>query len=85
MGTGCQVQFVALSTLNVTSATDPRGRCLGSCEPQATPVSLMGDIRAPFSTGNILVDPTSIIGLRWRVPISCGVAARIDDIKFVNP
>jgi cytochrome c peroxidase len=85
MGTGCQVQFAAISTLNVTSAADPRGRCQGLCEPPAMLISLMGNIHVPFSQGDSLVDPTSIIGVRWRVPRSCGVAARIDDITFVNP
>jgi cytochrome c peroxidase len=84
---GCQVDFSVISRPSVTSAEDPRGICtLASCDPPGTSISLSGTLHVPFSAGpSPFVDPTSVIGLRWRVPSSCGIAVTIDDIVFGNP
>ena len=31
------------------------------------------------------IDPASIIGVEWRVPVACNLTVTIDDISFVNP
>jgi hypothetical protein len=47
---------------------------------------VLGGVQSvPFAAGSTpTIDPRFIIGVRWRVPDSCGVAATIDDIQFVN-
>ena len=82
----CQVQFSVISRRSISRTQDPRGVCPTSCDPPTTLITLDGVLHVPFTGGpSPFVDPTSIIGLRWRVPDSCGIAVSIDDIMFVNP
>jgi hypothetical protein len=80
-----QVQFTVISRPSVSRTEDPRGLCPTSCDPPPTLTPLLGAVHVPFTGGpSPFVDPASIIGLRWRVPDSSGIAVTIDDIVFVN-
>jgi hypothetical protein len=80
-----QIQFTVISRPSVSRTEDPRGLCPTSCDPPPTLTPLLGAVHVPFTGGpSPFVDPASIIGLRWRVPDSSGIAVTIDDIMFVN-
>jgi len=85
-GPACQLEFSTMSRPSVTSAQDPRGTCaLASCDPPPASIVLSGPLRVPIPLASLFFDPPSVIGIRWRVPSSCGIAVTIDDILFVNP
>jgi hypothetical protein len=45
------------------------------------PITGSGTVMEPLpSTGS-----TSIIGVQWRVPVSCGAGLAIDDVAFAPP
>jgi cytochrome c peroxidase len=82
----CQVELSVLSRPNVTSAQDPRGMCpVAPCDPPPTSIVLSGPVHVPVPIASTMFDPRSVIGLRWRVPSTCGIAVTIDDVTFVNP
>jgi cytochrome c peroxidase len=74
--------FGVMSKQFVGAAEDPRGTCLTNCTPPLTSIYASGATVVPFSAE---IDPTSIVGIQWRVPVSCGARLTIDDIGFVTP
>ncbi len=87
----CPVDVAVTSRQNVRPTDDPRGTCsAASCEPPFTSIAQSGTVTAAFSGGGFpggpspLVDPSALIGIQWRVPVSCGARLSIDDIIFVT-
>ena len=96
----CDVQFGVTSRPSTTSTDDPRGFCAAasSCDPPLTTLGpSSGVFRIAFSGGSVppmasgpfvtsvFIEPASIIGVEWRVPVTCNLTVTIDDISFVNP
>jgi cytochrome c peroxidase len=95
----CQIWFGVTSRPSASPSDDVRGVCPApSCDPPLTAVASSGGVfRIAFTGGSVppmagapflpspLVDPASIIGIEWRVPITCNLSVMVDDISFVNP
>jgi cytochrome c peroxidase len=84
---GCSIEVGVTSRQNVNKSDDPRGACPTTCDPPLTLINQSGTLRIAFTGGALggaLFDPTQIIGVQWRVPVTCGVALSIDDVQFVN-
>jgi len=80
----CPIEVGVMSVLNATPVDDPRGRCsTASCPPQFTSIMQSGSWAAPFGPAGSF-DPSAIIGIQWRVPVSCGATVTIDDLMFVS-
>jgi cytochrome c peroxidase len=84
--TACATQFGIVTPPNATATDDPRGTCTAStCYPMQATFLGPGARTLPFASGtDVPVDPTSTIGITWRIPTMCGVSMTIDDISFVN-
>jgi len=87
MNPSCPIDVGFVSRQNFASVDDVRGTCaMGSCPPSYTPVvlanSLPASVTVPFAGSD--VDPMWLMGIEWRIPITCSTALWIDDIAFVN-
>jgi hypothetical protein len=58
---------------------------VASCDLPPASIVLSGPVHVPVPIASTMFDPRSVIGLRWRVPSTCGIAVTIDDVTFVNP
>jgi len=79
----CPIEVGVLSVSNATSADDPRGRCSPGCPWLFTPITQSGVVTVPFGPAST-VAPEALIGIRLRVPASCGASVTIDDVTFVS-